>query len=195
MDTLKLGLSGGKKGFTLIELLVMIVVISLLATITFSTVVDIQKNARDAKRKADLKIISTALEAFFVDNEKFKVDGGGYLGDGQGWINYETTPTGTNPYPAATTTKLAEAGYITDGAIDPFVIRDEDEPTGHYYGYMMYYCNDLDKIAVMGRLENPSQKDLDEAQEWIDAGCPAYPITLWNKNYLVLSSATYDRYQ
>lgn len=52
-----------KQGFTLVELLVVVTIIAILATIGIVIFTDAQKNARDARRKADIDAIAKALEA------------------------------------------------------------------------------------------------------------------------------------
>lgn len=51
------------KGFTLIELLVVVTIIAFLAVIGAAAFGNVQKNARDAKRRADVDAVSKALEA------------------------------------------------------------------------------------------------------------------------------------
>jgi len=51
-----------KKGFTLIELLVVIAIIGLLSLMALVALNNARKKARDAKRKVDIKQISTALD-------------------------------------------------------------------------------------------------------------------------------------
>lgn len=55
-------------GFTLIELLVVMAIMSILVGVGINTFSIAQKKARDAKRKADLRTIQTALEAYKVNN-------------------------------------------------------------------------------------------------------------------------------
>lgn len=50
------------KGFTLVELLVVISIIAILSLIGMTTYTNVQKNARDTKRKADINAIANALE-------------------------------------------------------------------------------------------------------------------------------------
>lgn len=53
----------GKKGFTLVELMVVISVIAILTVIGVVIYQGQQKNARDARRKSDIKAIVNAMEA------------------------------------------------------------------------------------------------------------------------------------
>lgn len=54
-----------RNGFTLIELLVVISIISLLSSVLFAAVNSGRVKARDARRKADLKQIQTALALYY----------------------------------------------------------------------------------------------------------------------------------
>ncbi|HNX11281.1 MAG TPA: FISUMP domain-containing protein [bacterium] len=60
-----------QKGFTLIELLVVIAIIGTLATISVIALNTARAKSRDAKRVADVKQISTALELFFNDMGRY----------------------------------------------------------------------------------------------------------------------------
>lgn len=58
-------------GFTLIELLVVISIISLLSSIVLTSVNSARVKARDARRLADVRQLSTALQLYFDDNNAF----------------------------------------------------------------------------------------------------------------------------
>ncbi len=66
-----LGIKRSSKGFTLIELLVVIAIISVLAVVVFVALNPSQrlKDAKDARRTADVDTILTAIHAYIVDNK------------------------------------------------------------------------------------------------------------------------------
>lgn len=63
-----------RKGFSLIELLVTISIIGVVSTLGISSAAILQKNSRDTQRKADLRLIQSALQQYYADNN-FYPDG------------------------------------------------------------------------------------------------------------------------
>lgn len=62
-----------KKGFTLVELMIVITVIAILATIAVVSFTRVQKQARDTKRKAEVKSLQTALQAYFTEKTTYPI--------------------------------------------------------------------------------------------------------------------------
>lgn len=60
------------KGFTLVELLVVVSIISILSVIGIIVYNNVQKNARDARRKSDIDAIVKAMETHFGECEAGK---------------------------------------------------------------------------------------------------------------------------
>ncbi|MCX7956064.1 MAG: type II secretion system GspH family protein [Patescibacteria group bacterium] len=60
-----------KKFFTLIEILVVVTVIALLASVVTVSYVQLNKEGRNNKRKADVEQIRTALEMYKSNNDQY----------------------------------------------------------------------------------------------------------------------------
>jgi len=58
----------GLRGFTLIELLVVIAIIGLLSTVIAAPITEARKKGRDAKKVADIRAVTTALDLYADDN-------------------------------------------------------------------------------------------------------------------------------
>jgi len=88
-----------KRAFTLVELLVVIAIIGLLATLSVIALNSARAKARDTKRVADIRQISTALEMFYNDAGRYPKDGewasGSLSYNGQTYLT--TIPTAPSP--------------------------------------------------------------------------------------------------
>ncbi len=62
-----------KKAFTLVELMVVITVIAILMTIAIVSFTRIQKQARDSKRKAEMRTLQIALQAYFTEFQVYPI--------------------------------------------------------------------------------------------------------------------------
>jgi type II secretion system protein G len=61
------------KAFTLIELLIVVAIIAILAAIAVPNFLEAQTRSKVSRTKADMRTIATALESYFVDNNKYPI--------------------------------------------------------------------------------------------------------------------------
>ncbi len=83
-----------RQGFTLIELMIVITVIAILITIAVVSFTRVQKQARDARRKAELRSISQAVQAYYVDNGSYPANGSALTTPVSYMASYPTPPAG-----------------------------------------------------------------------------------------------------
>lgn len=61
----------GRQGFSLIEILITISIIAILTAVGAGFAGALQKNTRDAQREADLRILQSALQQYYADNNTY----------------------------------------------------------------------------------------------------------------------------
>jgi general secretion pathway protein G len=123
-----------KAGFSLIELVVVVLIMSVLAGVVVPRVIDRQATARDSRRLADVKAISSAVEQFYLDTGQWPV------ADGSGW---------DKSHDASFISELTNKGYLRETPKDPV-----NDNTYHYRYYVYnqgkYGCIGSSKFYVLG---------------------------------------------
>lgn len=160
-------------GFTLIELLVVISIIGLISSVLLVAVNSTRIKARDAKRRADLKQVSSALELYYADFATYLVTGTGYNGTGTGWLSSES---GSPPYTTSVIRGLKNAGILNSTSLD--------DPKGPNPSYMIYVCGNPNgqKYSLYATLENPTAQEIAK----VDTGCFGSTMySTFGKNYMV----------
>lgn len=122
-----------QKGFTLIELLVVIAIIGLLASVVLLALNSARQRSRDAKRLADARQISSALELY-------NNDAGGYPSTtasltsttNPGGVTYiGLWPTYPTPIDTPCTSGNSSYAYVPTGATNS---------NGSYANYVLTFC-------------------------------------------------------
>lgn len=136
-----------KKGFTLIELLVVIAIIGLLSTLAIISLRSARVEARDAKRRADIATLQSALAVYHDRNDK---------------------------YPLSTCIEIEAKFYClsTQAAGDPYWIPSlqgymtppPEDPGGHsntnWDQYIYFSTIDQSTYTLFFMLENGPQEDV-----------------------------------
>ncbi|MBZ1348291.1 MAG: prepilin-type N-terminal cleavage/methylation domain-containing protein [Candidatus Nealsonbacteria bacterium] len=113
------------RGFTLIELLVVVVVIGILAGIVFVTIGDIPRDARNSRRRSDMRTIHLAMEMYRINIRR-----------GVGYMAITSAPiTPAPPTPGNRLTTIAIGEILNPIPLDPsntgdFIYRAFASPVG-----------------------------------------------------------------
>jgi len=145
------------RGFTLVELLVVMAIIGVLAAIVMVNLTESQKKSRDAKRKADLNTILTAMMLYYDDHNTFSLAGCecGSSGTGRGWFNLDNDDS----YPKSIAQYLLDEKYLSSIVIDSSGKTlctqgaggsCDTEPGGPY----MFYFDSTKKVTVYAKMES-----------------------------------------
>lgn len=136
-----------KKAFTLIELIVVVAIIGILATVIAVNLNGARTKARDAKRRADLKNVSTALELHYDKVETYKVANSGWSNTGEGWLSLVSAG---DLYTKSISGALAEEGFLADGNVHDPIYGISNTDGGDY---MLYLCGSGKGYTLSGTLE------------------------------------------
>ncbi|MDD5342276.1 MAG: type II secretion system protein [Patescibacteria group bacterium] len=155
-----------KKGFTLIELLVVIAIIGLLTTIGIISLQNSRSKARDAKRRADMMSLQSALGLYYDNNNHYPAWTEGTNCQMMGMppvVYYCSTRNATGDW-------LGVGNYISLSPYDP--LYETDELDKQYY---IFYYNDAmapDYYMLSYFLENGEQEDYCNFGQGSSTRCP-----------------------
>ena len=125
-----------KQGFTLLELLITIALIGILSSIIAMTMVNPQKNARDAKRKSDLELIRSGLEIYSSDCGSYPATS-------------SFIPGTASPLPLSGTTGTCSGNtYITTVPVD--------QTSGRNYSYVLTTATTYALCAALEMAPSPA---------------------------------------
>ncbi len=139
------------KGFTLVELLVVIAIIGILASIGLNTFTSAQKKSRDAERKAHLKQLSDAFEAYYNDKGEYPDDDGSGHIMGCGADAEEECTWGTSVF--SNTTPTPNTVYM--------IKLPQDGTVGQSYYFQSFTVSGVNtRYQLYARLENTQDVDV-----------------------------------
>ena len=125
-------MKSSRRGLTLIELLIVISILSILLALLLPNFNDVRKQARDRRRKADLRAIQQALELYRTNQSP------------------QSYPTSL-PSPGETFTDDSDITYMRKTPADPLSTTD--------YVYR-YTPVDSNRYYLGACLENPADSDI-----------------------------------
>ena len=135
-----------RRGFTLVELLVVVSIIAILSVIGLVIFTNVQKNARDAKRKGDLQAIHTALEIYKTQNGTYPQTSGWRFSDSASppWLDG------------------LDSNYMVSMPLDPKNSGGPSYSGGYTYGYFTstgYGGTNGSYYMLIAHLEIPNDSD------------------------------------
>lgn len=171
------------QGFTLIELLIVVAIIAILAAIAVPNFLEAQTRAKVSRVKSDFRSIATALESYYVDNNRYPEQG---VPNGSGTFPYSSDPKkvygGDSPRHASGNPAIAyhlstPVAYVASTQAvftDPFFRGFDINQTSvvndtRYYNYSGdYYFGRIYDAAQDGAVETYAQRvqQLNQINRW-----------------------------
>lgn len=129
------------RAFTLIELLIVVAIIAILAAIAVPNFLEAQTRSKVSRTKADMRSITTAIESYAVDNNKYPF----YLSsDDPEYPTYNrNAPSAARFEHKVPFTITTPIGYMTSLPLDVFD-RELSGETAENSRHSFHYSNDQD---------------------------------------------------
>jgi prepilin-type N-terminal cleavage/methylation domain-containing protein len=146
-------------GFTLIELMVVVTIMGILMASGIVAFLQSQKNARDARRKADVHSIFLAFEQYHQDHNDYIRSATGANSTGAGWTGTWQTTFG---------------GYFPSGKLP----LDPKNTTAYHYEFRSNKDADYSpaKFCVAAILENTNGNCSDVTDQSVDSSMYTDPL-------------------
>lgn len=140
------------KGFTLIELLVVVAIVSLLASIVFTSLNSARSKGRDARRQEDVHQMQLALALYFNTNGSYPSSGGADQ-PSNSWSNSDNTNGNW------VTLQTILATYLSKLPTDPKPSSGCSPSDGGCFNYIYYAFSGLQAYLIVYDLENAKGPD------------------------------------
>lgn len=158
-------------GFTLIELLIVIAIIGLLSSVVLASLNSARAKSRDAKRRADLRQLSIALEMYFDDNNGYPSSD---IGSGVAWRSSGADCESYNG--SGTYTTSGPLGWIPDLAPTYIPVLPLDPRPLGGDGCYLYISNGVD-YKLLAHRTTESLCPVPVSDPMYDAVRPLQPCT------------------
>jgi type II secretion system protein G len=140
------------RGFTLIELLIVVAIIAILAAIAVPNFLEAQTRSKVSRAKADMRSISTAVESYHVDNNRYAPD--------RIYYQFQSPPQSPDRALQRLTSPIA---YITSVPTNPFLNNTDDRNKPAQYRYYSKEWRDF----LVAFSANPEIKNSSAPFRWV----------------------------
>lgn len=132
----------------------------------YSSIDDTRTKPVEWFRAAAIDQAIEALESYASINHSYRVSGGGWGGNGQGWFHYD----GNVNYPESVSSVLVQQGHL-NGIIYDTLYTNSSAVAGDF---LIYRCSD--RVGVFSRHGDASLTSTEDRTWWDSNGCTRYPI-------------------
>lgn len=140
-------------GFTLIELLVVIAIIGLLSSVILASLNSARAKSRDARRLADMRQITTALEVYYDSNAGYPTTGGSWLSQCPGWGSVAANSVAPGLVPGYMPAFPSDPGMVIASNLNCYIYRSN----GTDYKLLDYNLSSDANVGAYPTLVDPAR--------------------------------------